>query len=391
MTHSGPAGSPEGDGPLLTRREARAQREAAEAAAVAEAETPAAAAAAAETAAATETPTAEAVDTPPAATVVIPAVPLPPVPVLSVSPDLAVVVESASTPTSDLGPQSSISAPTAPTSPVPPHIGRLRPVGLRSVTAAPKSPTGARTSRLVKRRKSVAKMVTLLAIPAIFLTAALPAYAFSPQGGSALVSAKASGDTQALTVAAAAAAVSISADGFTATSQAELDDIEAGIQADLVQQQAAEDARSAAADYAVIGIRAEGDDYPWRDAATESQGGGLSPLGYYYRECVDFVAWRLNRDAGATSSFKWTWSTMTPGGGNASAWANAWSNKGWASSKAPVVGAVAWFTYNHVAYVQSVPGDGTVVLEEYNWMGSHAYHTRTVPISEVPVYLYPPT
>ena len=45
------------------------------------------------------------------------------------------------------------------------------------------------------------------------------------------------------------------------------------------------------------------------------------------------------------------------------------------------MGAVAWFTYNHVAYVQSVPGDGTVVLEEYNWMGSHAYHTRTVPIS----------
>ncbi|TFD95219.1 CHAP domain-containing protein [Cryobacterium lactosi] len=381
MTHSGPAGSPEGVGPLLTRREARAQREAAEAST--------AAAATAETAA--ETPTAEAVDTPPAPTTVIPAVPVPPVPVLSVSPDLAVVVESASTPTSDLGPQSSASAPTAPTSPVPPHVGRLRPVRLRSVTAAPTSPAGARTSRPVKRRKSVAKIVTLLAIPAIFLTAALPAYAFSPQGGSALVSAKASGDTQALTVAAAAAAVSISADGFTATSQAELDDIEAGIQADLVQQQAAEDARAAAADYAVIGIRAEGDDYPWREAATESQGGGLSPLGYYYRECVDFVAWRLNRDAGATSSFKWTWSTMTPGGGNASAWANAWSNKGWASSKAPVVGAVAWFTYNHVAYVQSVPGDGTVVLEEYNWMGSHAYHTRTVPISEVPVYLYPPT
>ena len=392
MTHSGPAGSPQGDGTLPTRREARAQREAAEAAAVAE--TSAATDTAAETIDETETPTAEVVDTPPAATVVIPAVPVPPVPMSSVSPDLAVVVESASTPTSDVGPHPSDSTSTEPTRPASPHIYRLRQARLRPVTAVPSASAGARNPRAarpVKRRKSVAKMVTLLAIPAIFLTAALPAYAFSPQGGSAAVSAKASGDTQAVTVAAAAAAVSISADGFTATSQAELDDIEAGIQANLVQQQAAEDARAAAADYAVIGIRAEGDDYPWRDAATESQGGGFSPLGYYYRECVDFVAWRLNRDAGATSSFKWTWSTMTPGGGNASAWASAWSNKGWASSKSPVVGAVAWFTYNHVAYVQSVPGDGTVVLEEYNWMGSHAYHTRTVPISEVPVYLYPPT
>ena len=399
MTHSGPVGSPQGDGTLPTRREARAQREAAEAAAAAaaaESSADAAADAVVETADETETPTAEVVDTPPAAIVVIPAVPVPPIPMSSVSPDLAIVVESASTPTSDVGPQApaSDSPSTAPSRPVSPHIYRLRQARLRPVTAAPSASAGARNlqaARPVKRRKSAAKLVTLLAIPAIFLTAALPAYAFSPQGGSAVVSAKASGDTQALTVAAAAAAVSISADGFTATSQAELDDIEAGIQANLVQQQAAEDARAAAADYAVIGIRAEGDDYPWRDAPTESQGGGFSPLGYYYRECVDFVAWRLNRDAGATSSFKWTWSTMTPGGGNASAWASAWSNKGWASSKSPVVGAVAWFTYNHVAYVQSVPGDGTVVLEEYNWMGSHAYHTRTVPISEVPVYLYPPT
>jgi surface antigen len=155
--------------------------------------------------------------------------------------------------------------------------------------------------------------------------------------------------------------------------------------------EAASAASAASAAFAVYTVRSEGDDYPWFDQATDNQGGGLSPLGYYYRECVDFVAWRLNRDAGATGPFKWTWSTMTPGGGNASAWASAWSNKGWASSKSPVVGAVAWFTYNHVAYVQSVPGDGTVVLEEYNWMGSHAYHTRTVPISEVPVYLYPPT
>ena len=387
MTHSGPAGSPEGDGALPTRREARAQRVAAEASAPSASIVPAETVSVPVDAVPTDSVVvpAESVVVP-ADSAVVSAVPVPPVSILSVSPDLAVIVGSTTTAAAQASAQSTPVAPRAG------RPARYRPFSAASAPAT--APAGARTSpakRPVKRRKQFAKMVTLLAIPAIFLTAALPAYAFSPQGGSAGISAKAPRDTQDLTVAAAAAAVSISTDGFTATSQAELDEIEANIEADLVQKQAAEDVRTSAAEYAVVGIRAEGDDYPWRDAATESQGGGFSPLGYYYRECVDFVAWRLNRDAGATGPFKWTWSTMTPGGGNASAWANAWSSKGWASSKAPVVGAVAWFTYNHVAYVQSVPGDGTVVLEEYNWNGSHAYHTRTVPISEVPVYLYPPT
>ncbi|ASD22968.1 hypothetical protein B7495_13415 [Cryobacterium sp. LW097] len=396
MTHSGPAGSPEGVGALPSRREARAQRAAAEAsgtsAVVVSSEAVVVPAEAVIVSAESVEVSAESVDVTAESAVisaeamVVTAVPVPPVSIRSVSPDLAVIVGSAST----WADESSAQDDTVPPRAVRP--ARFRPFSTPSAPST--APAGARTGparRPVKRRKQFAKMVTLLAIPAIFLTAALPAYAFTPQGGSTALTAKASGDTQAVTVGAAAAAVTISADSFTATSQAELDEIEANIAADLEQQQVAEETRSSAAEYAVVGIRAEGDDYPWRDAATESQGGGFSPLGYYYRECVDFVAWRLNRDAGATGPFKWTWSTMTPGGGNASAWANAWANKGWASSKAPVVGAVAWFTYNHVAYVQSVPGDGTVVLEEYNWNGSHAYHTRTVPVSEVPVYLYPPT
>jgi surface antigen len=44
-----------------------------------------------------------------------------------------------------------------------------------------------------------------------------------------------------------------------------------------------------------------------------------------------------------------------------------------------------------VADVQSVPGDGTVVLEEYTWMGSHAHHGRVVPVENVALYRYPPS
>jgi surface antigen len=103
------------------------------------------------------------------------------------------------------------------------------------------------------------------------------------------------------------------------------------------------------------------------------------------------VAWRLNRDAGATNgNWRWTWQTLTPGGGDASNWASEWQNHGWATSDTPIVGAVAWFDYNHVAYVQSVNDDGTVSLEEYNWGGSHAYNTRTIPAGDVNLFLYPP-
>jgi surface antigen len=134
-----------------------------------------------------------------------------------------------------------------------------------------------------------------------------------------------------------------------------------------------------------IGPRAPGDDYPWRTA-----GNTLSPLNYYYRQCVDFVAWRLNRDAGVTHApWKWTWQTLTPGGGDASEWKAAWERHGWQTSATPVVGSVAWFVGNHVAYVNSIKGSN-VVIEEYNGESSRAYAERTIPIDSVGRFLYPP-
>ena len=133
------------------------------------------------------------------------------------------------------------------------------------------------------------------------------------------------------------------------------------------------------------GARQPGDDYPWRTA-----GYGLSPLNYYYRQCVDFVAWRLNRDAGVTSApWKWNWSSLTPNGGDASEWKQAWINHGWKTSATPVVGSVAWFVGNHVAYVKSVSGSN-VTVEEYNGTASRSYAIRTIPSDTVGRFLYPP-
>jgi surface antigen len=143
--------------------------------------------------------------------------------------------------------------------------------------------------------------------------------------------------------------------------------------------------------YASSGAQEAGDDYPWFYEASDDEGGGLSPLGYYYRECVDFVAWRLNRDAGSVSApYRWTWSNMTPSGGNASEWAYAWESHGWPTGIEPVAGSVAWFAGNHVAYVKAVLEDGQVLIEEYNHGMSHKYGQRIIPATSVALFLYAP-
>jgi surface antigen len=294
--------------------------------------------------------------------------------------------------TSALAP--SVDVSSAATVPVPAPPRRLRALPAAATAAPSTAPRAVRTTR-GKRRNPLTVAITLIAIPGIFLTTALPAYAFAPNGvtgqSESASHAYSTAEAQGVTVAASAAGISIARDSFTATSPEELAQKAKETARAAAAAKAAEAARASAAEWAVYGIRAEGDDYPWPYQATDTQGGGLSPLGYYYRECVDFVAWRLDRDAGSSSApWRWTWNSLTPGGGNASSWASAWKSHGWATSSTPVVGAVAWFNYNHVAYVQSVPGDGTVVLEEYNWMGSHAYHKRTVSTGEVPLFLYPP-
>ena len=95
----------------------------------------------------------------------------------------------------------------------------------------------------------------------------------------------------------------LSADGYAVTTKAEIE----AARLEKTRPPSARHGRpnSPRADsgsYAVYTVRAEGDDYPWWNELPDDYGGGLSPLRYYYRECVDFVAWRLNRDAGVTSA-----------------------------------------------------------------------------------------
>lgn len=106
------------------------------------------------------------------------------------------------------------------------------------------------------------------------------------------------------------------------------------------------------------------DDYLYKGKAKDS---GSDPWGYFFKECVSFVASHLKQIGVDSSLFSHL--------GNGADWVNA---KVPHSSK-PKVGDVAVYSSgsefgNHVAMVNSVSGD-TFGGDEYNWSGDGKYHT----------------
>ena len=129
-------------------------------------------------------------------------------------------------------------------------------------------------------------------------------------------------------------------------------------------------------------VSAPVDDYPWPNAPEND----ISPLRYSYRDCTDFVAWRINRDNGVTAApWKYTWGQLRPqgGDGNAIGWRGDWQVLGLKVDLAPAAGLIGWLgskagTYGHVCYVQAVASDGTVTVEEYNWLPYHQAYNKDV-------------
>ncbi len=116
------------------------------------------------------------------------------------------------------------------------------------------------------------------------------------------------------------------------------------------------------------------DDYPYR-AEDSSE---LDSLGFYYRHCTSFVAWRLSQRGPFDNDMN---------GGHwyhARNWADNARRLGYAVDSNPSVGAVAhWYPgeggateLGHVAYVDTVNADGSVFVEEYNGLNSYGYSRR---------------
>ncbi|MGD8373470.1 MAG: CHAP domain-containing protein [Candidatus Woesebacteria bacterium] len=118
--------------------------------------------------------------------------------------------------------------------------------------------------------------------------------------------------------------------------------------------------------------------YVW----TDNSGNMYSGYGYAYRNCTDFVAWKLNTSNGYSS---------TSGLGNAKDWSANAKNRKITVDKEPKKGSVAWWdygTYGHVAWVESVDGDN-VVIQEYNTpAGSGKYNRRTIKKSSASGYIH---
>lgn len=95
--------------------------------------------------------------------------------------------------------------------------------------------------------------------------------------------------------------------------------------------------------------------------------------GYYWGQCTWYVASRR----------------PVPGNwGNAYNWYYNAQRSGFSTGSVPRVGAIGWERSNHVVYVESVNGDGTVTISEMNWGGRPGVlHYRTEPASRF-LYIY---
>ncbi|MDY7542551.1 MULTISPECIES: cell wall-binding repeat-containing protein [unclassified Cryobacterium] len=124
------------------------------------------------------------------------------------------------------------------------------------------------------------------------------------------------------------------------------------------------------------------DDYPaqWKNAPIDST---FDTWLEYNRECTSFVAWRLHSRNGFEMPFH----------NDATGWADDARARGYTVDMNPTVGAVAWWAYGHLAWVESVNPGGTVTVEAYNWRtvtGGHdgAYHESTYSASAPSGYIH---
>ena len=123
---------------------------------------------------------------------------------------------------------------------------------------------------------------------------------------------------------------------------------------------------NASMDEGTVAIGAKGDDYRFKDKAKDA---GVDPWGYYYRECVSFIASRLANLGVNPSLFSYL--------GDGRQWVNARVPH----LSRPKPGVVSVYTggpvsSNHVDFVTAVHGD-TYDGEDYNYGGDGKYHQFT--------------
>lgn len=137
-----------------------------------------------------------------------------------------------------------------------------------------------------------------------------------------------------------------------------------------------------------------GDDYPYRNGMIDVP----DAWGYLTRECVSFVAWRMNQQMGWKEGQPYPFAARTVGLlGNANTWGPRLEAQGYKVDMNPAPGAIAWWggnkgiassEYGHVAVVTKVNDNGTVEIEQYNGIPPYGYSTMTLPTDNVSGYIH---
>lgn len=145
--------------------------------------------------------------------------------------------------------------------------------------------------------------------------------------------------------------------------------------------------------------------YPWANVGYPCWSPGCSdPWGLFYRECVSFVAWRLDRAgkgvmhfSGAGHAYQWPSTTrnyttqygpnkVNPDNGSARGSYVATPHVGDAVVIPPGVQNIPWT--GHVMYVESINSDGSINISEYNFAGPGIYSERTISKSLYASYTF---
>lgn len=155
------------------------------------------------------------------------------------------------------------------------------------------------------------------------------------------------------------------------------------------------------------GSVAAGDTYPARNESycrtslcyAMQSADSVSGAGYR-GECVDWTGWKILEYSGLYGTHR------VAAVGNATDWGPAMRAKGFSVDMNPVAGDAIYWTAGsggsgsagHIGTVQSVNGDGTVTIEEYNYgiafpgdtpaTGGGRYHTRTISINDASGYIH---
>ncbi|TWP16006.1 CHAP domain-containing protein [TM7 phylum sp. oral taxon 353] len=126
--------------------------------------------------------------------------------------------------------------------------------------------------------------------------------------------------------------------------------------------------------------------YPsaWANAPLDAY---VDPWGLYTRECVSYVAWKIHSTGRFVPHFG--------GAGHAKQWPSTTERYGIRNGSTPKAGAAAVSMagqYGHVMYVESVNGDGTITVSDYNRGLDGLYRGPDAPGSRMPAsglkYIY---